>query len=70
MTSSESPDTDALIWTRPTMCASANCIEVALTSDNVYVRDGKDPEGPLLRFDHEEWRAFRASMIDGQFSTD
>ena len=52
------------------MCAAANCVEVALTDDSVYVRDGKNPEGPALRFDHEEWRAFRASIAAGQFSVD
>ncbi|MBK6873734.1 MAG: DUF397 domain-containing protein [Kineosporiaceae bacterium] len=70
MTSTELPDNDALTWLRPTMCAASNCVEVALTDDSVYVRDGKNPEGPALRFDHEEWRAFRASIAAGQFSVD
>ena len=70
MTSTDSPDSGALIWLRPTMCTTSNCVEVALTDDSVYMRDGKDPEGPALRFDHEEWRAFRASVVAGQFSVD
>ena len=66
----ELPDNDALAWLRPKMCAAANCVEVALTDDSVFIRDGKNPEGPALRFDHEEWRAFRASIAAGQFSVD
>lgn len=68
MTRTDRPDNDALTWLRPKMCTSSNCVEVALTSDHVLVRDGKNPEGPALRFTHEEWRAFRASVVAGQFS--
>lgn len=70
MTSTNPQDTDALTWLRPALCGPATCVEVALTDDSVYVRDGKNPEGPALRFDHEEWRAFRASIAAGQFSVD
>ena len=70
MTRIETPRPHALIWQRAAQCANSTCVEVALTDDSVYVRDGKNPEGPALRFDHEEWRAFRASIAAGQFSVD
>ncbi len=38
-----------------------NCVEVAALPDGGRaVRDSKDPDGPVLRFTHEEWRAFLA----------
>lgn len=70
MTNNDLLDNNALIWLRPSLCTSASCVEVALTDDSVYVRDGKNPEGPALRFDHDEWKAFRASVEAGQFSVD
>lgn len=36
------------------------CVEVAVTSDTVHVRDSKNPTGPVLTFDHHEWAAFVA----------
>ncbi len=35
-----------------------SCVEVALLSDGVAVRDSKDRDGPVLRFAAEEWKAF------------
>lgn len=35
-----------------------NCVEWALTSRGVQVRDSKNPNGPRLRFTHAEWRTF------------
>jgi len=57
-----------LHWQGPRQCSAGTCVQVATTEDHVYVRDGKHPEGTPLRFTHEEWRAFVASVRDGQFS--
>ena len=35
-----------------------NCVEVAPVRDGAAVRDSKDPDGPVLRFDADTWRAF------------
>jgi Domain of unknown function (DUF397) len=36
-----------------------NCVEVAsLPGGGRAVRDSKDPDGPILRFSAEAWRAF------------
>jgi hypothetical protein len=32
-----------------------NCVEWAITSDGVYVRDSKDRDGAELVFTHNEW---------------
>lgn len=37
----------------------ANCVEVALASDTVAVRDSKNTSGPVLIFPAAGWTAFR-----------
>jgi hypothetical protein len=54
-------------WRSPLHCGAATCAQVAVARDAVYIRDSKDPEGTPLRFTHAEWRAFVASVRDGQF---
>jgi hypothetical protein len=36
----------------------ANCVEVAIASRAVGVRDSKNADGPLLAFPGQEWAAF------------
>jgi hypothetical protein len=41
----------------------ANCVEVARTrSGKVAVRDSKNPDGPVLSFSLDEWKAFVAKI--------
>jgi hypothetical protein len=55
------PDFTGAQWRKSTRSGSngGNCVEVA---DNlpgvVYVRDSKDPDGPVLTFEPDVWRAF------------
>ncbi|MET8956560.1 DUF397 domain-containing protein [Streptomyces sp. NPDC004129] len=35
-----------------------NCVEVADFGRFVQVRDSKDPDGAVLRFDREQWQLF------------
>ena len=44
-----------------------NCVEVAPTAEGVYVRDSKDPDGPILHFQKDPWRIFLQSVRDGVF---
>lgn len=45
-----------------------NCVEVARNLPHVVaVRDSKDPDGPMLAFSPEDWRAFMASVKAGRF---
>jgi hypothetical protein len=45
-----------------------NCVEVAVLSDgSSAVRDSKDPGGARLAFAAGAWRAFVASVKDGEF---
>ncbi|MEU5876890.1 DUF397 domain-containing protein [Spirillospora sp. NPDC047279] len=38
--------------------STGECVETARSSDRVFVRDSKDPDGPRLGFDRGAWRAF------------
>ena len=41
-----------------------NCVEVAFVSEDVAVRDSKDPGGPALAFPADSWRRFLTSLTD------
>jgi hypothetical protein len=43
------------------------CVEVAQFDLAVAVRDSKDPDGPVLVFTPDEWRAFVGGAKDGEF---
>ena len=53
------------------------CVEVAVVpgskegSDYVItMRDSKDPDGPVLTFTPDEWKAFTLGVQDGEFDLD
>jgi hypothetical protein len=59
-----------LTWRKSSYSSSnAQCVEVAMLGPDVAVRDSKDPGGPFLIFTADEWRAFIAGMVAGQFET-
>ncbi|WP_369182751.1 DUF397 domain-containing protein [Streptomyces sp. Y1] len=46
------------------------CVEVASNFPEVMpVRDSKDPEGPVLVFPADAWRAFVAAAAAGEFGS-
>jgi hypothetical protein len=45
-----------------------NCVEVASTETGVLVRDDKlGDDSPVLEFTNDEWSAFKAGVINGEF---
>jgi hypothetical protein len=55
-------------WRKSTYSSSnANCVEVAVTDPAIAIRDTKDRQGPVLVFSPREWRAFTASVRNGEF---
>jgi hypothetical protein len=58
------PDLNGARWVSSTRSGDGgqNCVQwapdVAAVSGVVPVRDSKDPEGPVLAFPAERWRAF------------
>jgi hypothetical protein len=48
--------------------SSGGCVEVeGLAEGWIAVRDSKDREGPVLRFNPTEWEAFLAGVRGGEF---
>jgi hypothetical protein len=46
---------------------NGNCVEVAFLGEGrVALRDGKNPQGPVLRFTPGEWAAFVDGVVDGE----
>lgn len=56
-------------WRKSTKSGNnGNCVEVRQGRGfAVEVRDSKDKEGPVLRFNWAEWKAFIAGAKDGEF---
>jgi Domain of unknown function (DUF397) len=56
------------VWTVSSRCAgNGSCVEVAMRSGGVLVRDGKNPvPGALLSFTPGEWHGFVAAVKAGQ----
>jgi hypothetical protein len=53
---------------RSTKCESGQCVEVdRLDIQDIRVRDGKDPDSPILSFTKEEWEAFIQGVKAGEF---
>ena len=49
---------------------NGNCVEVGHVITEVLMRDSKDPDGPVLHFTTDEWRAFIAGVKAGEFDLD
>jgi hypothetical protein len=55
-------------WTKSSHSAtSSECVQTRLDGDEVWVRDSKDPDGPVLKFTGPEWDAFVDGAKDGEF---
>jgi hypothetical protein len=62
-------DDDRLDWRRSSFSQGSDqtCVDVALGSDGVVVRDSKDVGGPVLRFTVREWEVFLLGVANGEF---
>jgi Domain of unknown function (DUF397) len=45
------------------------CVEVAIGSDEVLVRNSKDQAKQTVGFNHEEWTRFIEGIKSGEFNT-
>lgn len=55
-----------MVWRKSTASDGdgSGCIEVALLSGRILVRDSKDAMGPRLRFTWSAWQAFMSPTAD------
>ncbi|MBI2674058.1 MAG: DUF397 domain-containing protein [Candidatus Zambryskibacteria bacterium] len=44
------------------------CVAVARNENGVAVRSSKDPNGPTLHFNNNEWQAFLNGVKKGEFN--
>mgnify|MGYP001604335323 CR=1 FL=1 len=61
---------EELAWHKSSYSSAqgSDCVEHAsLPGGGHALRDSKDPDGPVLRFNASEWRAFIAGVKDGEF---
>lgn len=57
-----------LTWRKSTRSGAAgHCVEIAETPAAVLVRDSKDADGAVLRFDMPGWAGFVAGVRAGEF---
>ncbi|ASF10852.1 putative regulatory protein [Nocardia brasiliensis NBRC 14402] len=61
-------DLSGATWRTAGATAGNDSVEVALLAEgHVALRDGKNPDGPVLVFTPAEWAAFTAGVQDGEF---
>jgi hypothetical protein len=60
-------DLSRVTWRKSSHSCSNNCVEVAFLGDMIAVRDSKEPSGPALLFNLDEWRSFLAGVVDREF---
>lgn len=53
-------------WRKSSASGVKGCVEIAVET-TILVRDSKDPDGPVLKYTAEEWRAFLKGAKDGEF---
>jgi len=64
------PDLTNAVW----QCAEGDDVdpdqsrvEIAFVEDKICMRNGADPDGPVLTFTEAEWDAFVLGAKDGEF---
>jgi hypothetical protein len=56
-----------LVWRTAKDCNIGECVQVAAAPGGVAIRDSKDPDGPVLRYDLREFAVFAAGVKAGDF---
>lgn len=67
MNSKRDIDTSGATWLRAGTKGEGSVEVAMLPEGNVALRDGKNPDGPVLIFTPSEWSAFTAGVHDGEF---
>ncbi|WP_017976023.1 DUF397 domain-containing protein [Actinopolyspora halophila] len=61
-------DFSRAVWRRASRSSSSGgqCVEIAVTTDRVGVRDSKEPRGAVLAFDRSAFSSFLAALKAGR----
>jgi hypothetical protein len=62
------PATASWQKSRATVRVGTDCLEVTSIQEHVWVRDSKNPLGPVLGFSRESWSAFLAGVRRDEFT--
>jgi Domain of unknown function (DUF397) len=54
-------------YQKSSSCTRGDCVEVGHGEDKFFVRDSKNPNGPVLEFSRDEWDAFLAGVRNSEF---
>ncbi len=54
-------------WRKSSRSNLTGCVEVAVADAEVAVRNSRHPDGPVLEFTIDEWRAFLDGVREGEF---
>jgi hypothetical protein len=57
----------AASWQKSSATNTQECLEMLRTRTRVWVRDSKDPRGPVLEFAPVTWAAFLGGVRQDQF---
>jgi Domain of unknown function (DUF397) len=63
-------DVARAVWRSAPGEPGGNTVEVAFVDDLIGLRNGAEPEGPVLVFTQAEWDAFVEGAKDGEFDID
>jgi uncharacterized protein DUF397 len=59
-----------LNWRKSSRCGEAGqCVEIAISRDEVLVRRADQPAGPVLRFSHSGWLDLISGIKAGGFDS-
>lgn len=54
-------------YRKSSFCHRTGCVEVGHGEDKFFVRDSKNPDGPVLEFSRDEWDAFLTGVRNSEF---
>lgn len=55
-------------WHKSRMSGVQECVQIMHAHSHVWVRDSKNPEGPVLQFASTVWMAFLGGVRHGGFT--
>jgi predicted secreted Zn-dependent protease len=61
------PPSVPVSWQKSSASGDGECVLVRRTPSCVWVRDSKNPRGPVLEFSREAWVTFLCGVKSGEF---